>query len=152
MDYEEWYDKIYRYCYYRLHQKETAEDITQETFLRFFQKERHWLGEYPLKAMYTIARNLCIDERRKKKPVSLEDAGQWEEGLCGKNMEDEILNGRILREAVEKLEQQERDILFLRIVNGEPLSVIGQMFHLSRYAVYRRCQNALKKLRKELDK
>lgn len=35
MDLEEQYDKIYRYCYFKVHQRETAEDITQETFLRF---------------------------------------------------------------------------------------------------------------------
>ena len=35
IDLEEQYDKIYRYCYYKLHHREKAEDITQEAFLRF---------------------------------------------------------------------------------------------------------------------
>ncbi|MDE6606286.1 MAG: RNA polymerase subunit sigma-24, partial [Lachnospiraceae bacterium] len=30
------YDKIYKYCYYKLGNKQTAEDITQETFLKYF--------------------------------------------------------------------------------------------------------------------
>lgn len=30
---EKQYDKIYRYCYFKLHNRHTAEDITQETFL-----------------------------------------------------------------------------------------------------------------------
>ena len=33
LDIEEQYDKIYRYCYYRLRNREQAEDITQETSL-----------------------------------------------------------------------------------------------------------------------
>ncbi len=33
LDIEEQYEKIYRYCYYRLHDREQAEDITQEIFL-----------------------------------------------------------------------------------------------------------------------
>ncbi len=37
MDIEEQYDKIYRFCYYRVKNKETAEDLTQETFLRFLK-------------------------------------------------------------------------------------------------------------------
>ena len=31
---DEQYDKVYRYCLLRVRHKETAEDITQETFLR----------------------------------------------------------------------------------------------------------------------
>lgn len=35
MDLEEQYDKIYRYCYFKLHHQQMAEDITQETFFVF---------------------------------------------------------------------------------------------------------------------
>lgn len=37
MDIEEQYDKIYRYCYFKLHDMQLAQDITQETFLRFYR-------------------------------------------------------------------------------------------------------------------
>ena len=36
MELEELYDRIYRYCYFHIGRKELAEDLTQETFLRFF--------------------------------------------------------------------------------------------------------------------
>lgn len=35
MDLEERYDKLYRYCYMKTRHPQAAEDITQETFLRF---------------------------------------------------------------------------------------------------------------------
>ena len=35
MDFDVQYDKIYRYCYYKVKDKNRAEDITQETFLCF---------------------------------------------------------------------------------------------------------------------
>ncbi len=38
MDIEEQYDKIYRYCYFELYDKLLAQDITQETFLRFYRQ------------------------------------------------------------------------------------------------------------------
>ncbi|MBQ7481841.1 MAG: hypothetical protein IJT80_08190 [Lachnospiraceae bacterium] len=37
MELEEQYDKIYRFCYYRTLNRETAEDLTQETYLRFLK-------------------------------------------------------------------------------------------------------------------
>ncbi len=66
IDVEEQYDKIYRYCYFKLQHQQTAEDITQETFLRYFQKYQHDTKDGPLKYLYTIARNLCIDEYRRQ--------------------------------------------------------------------------------------
>uniref|UniRef100_UPI004056704F RNA polymerase sigma factor n=1 Tax=Acetatifactor sp. TaxID=1872090 RepID=UPI004056704F len=38
LDLEEQYDKIYRYCYFKVRKREVAEDITQEAFLRFYEK------------------------------------------------------------------------------------------------------------------
>ena len=38
MDIEEQYDKIYRYCYFKLYDTQLAQDITQETFLRFYRQ------------------------------------------------------------------------------------------------------------------
>ncbi|MBR2258512.1 MAG: hypothetical protein IJ899_14515 [Blautia sp.] len=35
MNLEEQYDRIYKFLYFRLHDQHAAEDLTQETFLRF---------------------------------------------------------------------------------------------------------------------
>lgn len=56
------YEKIYRYCYFKLHNRELAEDITQEAFLRYLEKYRFTSSETALKYLYTIAGHLCIDE------------------------------------------------------------------------------------------
>ena len=59
MDLSEQYDKIYRYCYFKVHHCQTAEDITQETFLRYFSKNLSLDSSKELPYLYTIARNLC---------------------------------------------------------------------------------------------
>lgn len=41
MELEEQYDKIYRYCYFKLQHVQKAEDITQETFLRYLESKRY---------------------------------------------------------------------------------------------------------------
>ena len=45
--------------------KQTAEDITQETFLRYFSKHLSLDSSKELPYIYTIARNLCIEEYSK---------------------------------------------------------------------------------------
>ena len=84
MDIESYYDKIYKYIYFKVNNKTQAEDLTQETFLRFMKSECN----EPERYLYTIAGNLCIDEYRRIKPVFTEDEDitQVEEGF-----EDKIL-------------------------------------------------------------
>ena len=61
MDIEEQYDKIYRYCYFKLYDKQLAQDITQETFLRFYRQGLRLDRNKVLPYLYTIAKNLCVD-------------------------------------------------------------------------------------------
>lgn len=152
MDYKEQYSKIYRYCYYRLRQRETAEDITQETFLQYLKHPEYGAERQPLKILYTIARNLCADEARRGKKISFvpqSDAGTEYGGVT--EDEENIISRIRLREAMDTLEETEREIVFLKVVNEVPAAVIGKMLGLSRFAVYRRCERALKLLKKEME-
>nr|WP_297934444.1 sigma factor [uncultured Blautia sp.] len=47
MELEEVYDRIYRYCYFHTGRKELAEDLTQETFLRFFHRNPSLQRKFP---------------------------------------------------------------------------------------------------------
>ena len=66
---EELYDKIYRYCFFKLRNSASAEDITQEAFLRFFAQNTDINAAY----IFTIAKNLCTDMFRKKQTEELSD-------------------------------------------------------------------------------
>lgn len=143
---EEHYDKIYRYCYFKLRQRELAEDITQETFLHFFNHESYRKITHELPYLYTIARNLCIDEYRKKKPLFLSEAERLEDV----GAEERMLTGVSVKLALAGLAEEERELLLLRYVNELPVSVISRMLKLSRYTVYRKTLKALKKLEEML--
>ena len=71
MDIREQYDKLFQYCYSRVSSRETAEDITQETFLRFLEHPEYQGKPHEIQYLYTIARNLCVDAYRKKPPDEL---------------------------------------------------------------------------------
>ena len=159
IDLEAQYDKIYRYCYFKLHSKEAAEDITQETFLRFWQSEGYQEKGKSLAYLYTIARNLCINEFRK----ALGEGGPRETHFADTKMEDRhrgnhgedktedvLLSKILLRQALLELTEEEREILLLRYVNEVPVSVVGRMLGISRFTVRRRTLSALQQLRKLL--
>lgn len=151
MDLEEQYDRIYRYCYFRLRNRETAEDITQETFLRYFKKYNLITTEQAVRCLYTIARNLCIDEYRRKPLLPLAESLMQEQPAKDSD-EEQLLTGLAVRTALSKLDHDEQELLLLKYVNEVSVSTIGQILGISRFAVYRRLMTASRKFKDELGK
>ena len=147
MDLEEQYDKIYRYCYFKVHQRETAEDITQETFLRFLDSSDYVNTGKALQYLYTIARNLCVDEYRKNKTEVLD---KDVEEVADNHSETDMMTRISVKMALEKLEEADRELLLLRYVNEVPVSVICKLYGISRFAVYRRLSQEAKDLKSKL--
>lgn len=144
MDLEEQYDKIYRYCYFKVHQRETAEDITQETFLRFFESSGYRSKGQSLQYLYTIARHLCVDEYRKHKTRPLEDE------TAGNYSDDNMVTQISVKATLSELDETDRELLLLRYVNEVPVNVISKLYGISRFAVYRKLLQATKELKNRL--
>ena len=138
MDIEEQYDKIYHFCYYRVRNRETAEDLTQETFLRIMNGRYEERGEM-IRYLYTIARNLCIEESRRIKTEEFLD-NVSDDGVAAEGMTNKIL----VRLALDKMTEEDRELLILRYLNEESVTDICKITGMSRFALYRRL-NRVKK-------
>ena len=143
-DLEEQYDKIYRYCYFKVRRQEVAEDITQETFLRFFERYGHYGNAWTLQYLYRIAHNLCVDEYRKP---AME---QIPEEMYEESREDEVVTRLMMKDILASLSEEEKELLLLRYVNEVPVTAICQILQISRFALYRKLKKALHKLKMEL--
>lgn len=62
--YMAYYDSIFRYIYYKINNKEQAEDLAQDTFLRLLSYRETFCFNTMKSFVYTIARNLVIDYLR----------------------------------------------------------------------------------------
>lgn len=114
MDIEEEYDKIFRYCYWKVHNKEIAEDMTQETFLRFLQRNYNESGK-KIRFLYTIARNLCIDESRKK---SFEDYSL--DSSENKGTTEDFITQIYVKQILSQLSEEDRDLMMLDLFTTIP--------------------------------
>ena len=146
MDIEEQYDKIYRYCYFKMYDDQIAQDITQETFLRFYKQGLNLGSDKELPYLYTIAKNLCIDHFRKRTVESLEEIT---EEVIDDPTED-LISNLTLRMIMSKLPEDEQELIFLRYVNEISITAICKITGLSRFAVYRKLSKSLKWLKEEL--
>lgn len=144
MDFDEQYNKIYRYCYFKLNHQQMAEDVTQETFLRFLENSNYCEQGKKIRYLYTIARNLCVDIYRAKQNERLDAE------LLVEDKEDEILTGIAVKEAVSQLAKEEQELLLLRYVNEVSVSDICSILKIDRFSFYRKNMKVLKKLKKVL--
>lgn len=150
-DLDDAYDKIYRYCYFKVGHRQSAEDITQQAFLNLFEYEKKENIKNPLAFLYTVAGNLCMDEfRRRKREVPEDDEILAKEKAGWEDGEEKTVLSIDVRNALKKLQEEEQELLLLRYVNELPIQEIGILFHISRFAVRRRLLKAARNFRKEL--
>jgi len=145
---QEQYDKIYRYCYYKVKNSVLAEDLTQETFLRYFTQNFYIERGKMLAYLYTIARNLCIDSFRKVQLETLND------DVPDTDHFEQLELSIVLRQSLKTLPEQEQELLLLRYVNELSVGEIASIMGISRFSVYRKTNSAvtfLKKLLREED-
>lgn len=143
---EDQYDKIYQYCYFKVKNKETAEDLTQETFLRYFAQNTNLNHGKPLAYLYTIAKNKCTDYFRKKQTEPLDETFALEDETPA------VLTHLVVRQAVKALPAELAEIVLLRFGSELLIHEIAAVLHLSRFAVHRKLNAALKELNKLLRK
>ena len=149
MNLEDQYDRIFKYLYFRLHDRHIAEDLTQEAFLRFLASRTYRDENRPLQYLYTIARNLCNQHYRDREiTYSLEESENLPES---ESFEQPLLQRLTLRDALDQLSPEEREMLFLRYINEVPVAVMSGLYNISRFAVYRKLNSILKKLRSSVE-
>jgi RNA polymerase sigma-70 factor, ECF subfamily len=152
------------YCFSRVSQRETAEDLAQETFVRGFQALANLKKPSAFSGwLLSIAHNVCIDHlRNKSRTVPLEVHGtkdsQGEIILENKRdvgvmsrMAHEEMRERILA-AIDSLGEEYRVTLVLRHVNGLSCEEISETLGVSLGTVTSRLSRAHRLLRDKLQK
>lgn len=144
----EYSDTIYRLCLYKTSDQNTAADLTQETFLRLWKV----MGgenrvEKPKQYLYQIARNLIIDHYKKMKPLSLDTL--QDEGFDPKSEDPQPglpTEIALLRNAIESLEDDYREVVYLRFVEDLEIMEIASLLNISANLVSVRINRGKKKL------
>ncbi|PJE76162.1 hypothetical protein COV04_01365 [Candidatus Uhrbacteria bacterium CG10_big_fil_rev_8_21_14_0_10_48_11] len=147
--YEECADGIFRLCYYRVYSRERAFELTQETFLKVWQYLCEGKHIDNLKAfLYKTARNLIIDESRKKMTDSL-DALQ-EQGFDppdNKRGPERQAEGSIAKDHLARLTEPYRTAVELRYLDDLSLQEIALVTDSNENAVGVRIHRAIEQLR-----
>ena len=139
--------------------REEAEDITQETFLKMWRNlKKYRLGENFKTWLFTIARNTAIDYMRKKRNFAFSDFENDEgenaltESLTDlEPLPDEIFAKAEEKKFLDKLSLPHRETILLYYNEHLTFDEIGEILDQSINTVKSRHRRALLKLRGLLD-
>lgn len=142
-------DAIFRHCYFKTGERELAQDMTQDVFLKTwsYMQQKHSI-ENMRAFLYRLADNLVIDWYRKRKASSLDalvDAG-FEPADADQKLEVRAEASLALAK-LRELGEDDQKLITWRFVEdlspGEIAEIVGQ----SENVISVRLHRALKKLR-----
>jgi len=156
--YEIYFDKIYSYIYYKTYNHYITEDLTSETFFKVMRNISKYIEkeDIPFSAwIFKIAQNTVNDYYRKKKVFieldKIENSIQHDI-----NVEEQVLkkiDNKKLIEALNKLTEEQREVVILRYGSNLKLNQIAKIKNKSEVAIrglFFRAVNSLRNLLKEV--
>ncbi len=143
-------DALFRYCFFRVHNRERAQELMQEAFMKAWKSVVDGNKIEHLKAfLYQIVKNLIIDESRKKKEESLEalqDDGFEPEQPEPKHR-SEYLDGQAAIKTLNQLDEIYRESVYLRYVEHWKPKEIAEYLGETQEVISTRITRGIKKMR-----
>ena len=117
---------IYNYFYRCTVNIHTAEELTQDTFLKAFRYFGSFRGESSIKTwLFKIARNILNDFNKKSGAVLEEEIEKHQ--LRGKDVISIADQKLLIAITLGKLTEEQREIIVLRDINGFSYKEIGEI-------------------------
>ena len=153
--------RLYNFVFRFVGDRETAEDIVQETFLRAFRKRKEYRAIANFSTwLFTIAGNLAKSELRRRKRWRLFSLHRDEESDTGMELPDEsfrpdkIAESSLadvqIQEAIVSLPENYRQVILLRGVEGMSYQEISEIVKCPVGTVKSRVNRARLKLQQKL--
>lgn len=152
--YNEYFPKIYKFIFYKTQHKETAEDLTSQTFgkalesLSKFDTKQGYFSAW----LYRIARNNVIDYYRKKKPQADIEIDQI--NIANQESMEEKISNKQLLEKIQKnlgdLKPEQREIIVMRVWNELSYKEIAGILNKTEDSCKMAFSRAIKTLRTSL--
>lgn len=149
--YTQYYDKVFGYVRSKIFNQDDAEDIVQNVFLKIYSNlDKYDQAKASISTwIYTITRNAVYDYMREKRDRPVFELTESEEDTESGAPDEAILNNEALEElacALEKLPQNQRDIIILLYYKKLDRKSVAEMFGMTYGQLRYLHDKALKRL------
>lgn len=154
--YEEYADAIFRYCFYRVYDRERALELVQESFMKTWEYLASGKQIDNIKPfLYKVATNLIIDQsRRRHSPETsleeLQDLGFDPPDPHAVQVE-KLVDAKFAAEKLKNLPDMYREAVTLRYINDLSPKEIAEIIGESENVVSVRINRGINQLRKMLN-
>jgi len=151
--YDEFFDRVNRYLRCRVHNTWDADDLTTVVFIKALEKFQQYSRTSPFAGwIFSIAHHTFIDFCRKKKELPMDHTEFFESSIDNTwNPEEHALSNEetlLLRETLEKLTRDQRDVLSLRYFGDLRIAQVADILGKTEASVKTISHRGLKELRK----
>ena len=148
--YHEWVQPLFRFAYYNTKDRQSAEDLVQEVFAKYWDKMDK-IGKGKEKSyLYTSIKNLWLNKVEHRKIVlRFETTHKESKTVSSPHYQLEMKEFRIkLEKAIAKLSEGQREVFLMNRIEGLKYREIAARLEISQKAVEKRMSQALLQLRK----
>lgn len=135
-------DRVFRFIYYRVQDRPRAEDLTNEVFVRMLENVEKFRpgGEDATLVLtgwiFTIARNMIIDDFRRQKVRAADPLPELEDDLADESFDLDLhLTRADLQTALAKLTEEQQTVLLLRFEEGLTSAQIAKMMSKTEMSI-----------------
>lgn len=145
-------ERIYRYVFYQVRDKMTAEDLTEEVFLKAWKSIDTCRGKEQTFSswLYRIAHNHVIDNLRSQRKYLTTDMEALAEVSSPELGEEGKLERQEMLEVISDLPQNQKQVIILKFIEGLDNREIGKITGKSQGAIRVLQMRALATLRQRL--
>lgn len=147
--YDLYVEKIYRFLFYRVHHKQLAEDLTSQTFLQALDRIHQYDAHKGVFAawLYRVARNLMIDEMRRKKPTdNIDQHFDLQDDTDVEDDADRELNRAAVQKLLKQLPAEAQELIKLRLWDELSYAEIAELTGKTEGALKMQFSRLIKKL------
>ena len=135
-------DRVFRFIYYRVQDRPRAEDLTNEVFVRLLENVDKFRpgGDDAALALtgwiFTIARNLIIDDYRRQKTRSADPLPDADDEIADTSFDfDMHLTRADLQAAMARLTEEQQTVLLMRFEEGFTSAQIAKIMGKTEMAI-----------------
>ncbi|GLC89521.1 RNA polymerase sigma factor [Lysinibacillus piscis] len=138
----EYYQRIYVYCFHILRNQQDAEDAVQEVFIKAFQNNKLMTIDYYSAWLYKIAYHHCLNKVKRRSFFQLVTFDTRHHRNVAHTVSDDLE----LEEIMCKLKAKERALLLLRIIEDKDFAEIALILNITPATARKRFERVKEKV------
>jgi RNA polymerase sigma-70 factor (ECF subfamily) len=144
---------LVHHAYFKIGDKQEAEDIVQEVIVKMYLERKHFKGlNNPISYLYKMVSNTCIDHQRKNKQIeftpveiSTEAYGKHSQNTQPSFIEDEFER---VNKLLTRIPSEQSEVIRLKVIDEFSFVEIAKLFEIPVTTVKSRFKYGIDKLKK----